>query len=668
MVFLLIFLLIGQIGAVGKIAPGELGRNSHSVPSSVSIVNVIEDPYFTTEPDVVVEGDSGEFSYSHHQAIDAEDLNYMELMWSHVANTSLDFRVGEDDNLPDCYDFIYFYQEFEWPSNEMPFKAEFQINFTTSMTGSFATEEAGQLMFKVYVWMIDSSGHSQQVLKTYPTYSDIYQERRAAFSYFDRQEVWGGMIENSTSFQEDSEDIVQVAIGLAPTLNFETYYATHPWDFYDGAVNIRIKSIELWAYMDEEPDPSQVLTPLYNSTWEYSIREVFPEVPEEFENSTEQFRDLETDTDGSVYVLCDSGSSYEYHIEEGRYYSSQFLLKYNPALNLLWAKPLGNMTHGYAMTVHDGYIYTTGYIYTDDEYHNLLVTKCSSNGDIVWQTEWGGIYAEHGSAIAVSSDGSIYVWAAYFNNRFEPEFWRSSFLKFDSAGTLLWNKTSVIPLMPGRADLEMRPDGLYSWDTAYIEKRDLTCEPVWNISRQAFAANFDDRGNIYIATLGDWGGPGASSDEWQVRISKWSSSGIELWNSYYSISLPDDSSLNFECRSIDIAPDGSILAILHEMELTYDYHMVKFDSSGSFLWDKMIGDDRWPVYGGPEPKLHISDNGLAYVGFERYGDFGIEVAVSAFVVGPYTLGSEIPTTMIIVGMSGAALVVVVIVVYIKKYR
>ena len=667
---LVIFLLIGQIGVVNNIAIGESESNANSIPSSIAIEDIIEDPYFEVEPTTVVNGTSGEFSTSHHQAVDEEDFNYMELAWTHVANTSLDFRIGEDENLPDCLEFIYLYQDFDWPFNEMPLDAELQINMSATLTGSFATEQYGNLMFRVYAWMIDSSGNWIQVYESRDAvYSEIYQERRVNFNYFDLSDTWGGMIENSTGFQEDPDDTVQVAIGLAPIDNFETFHAYEddPWEFYDGSVNVRIKSMELWVYMDEEPDPSQVLLPRYNNTWEYSVREVFPDVPEEFENSTEQFRNLVTDTDGSVYVLCDIGSSYEYRVEEGRYYSSQFLLRYTPQLELLWAKPLGNMTRGYAVTVHDGYIYTTGYIYTDDQYHNLIVTKWSSNGDIIWQTEWGGIYAEDGSAIAVSSDGSIYVWAAYYNNRFEPDFWRSSFLKLDSSGTLLWNKTSEIPLMPGRAELEMRPGGMYSWDSAYVEKRNLTCELVWNISRLAFAANFDDSGNIYIATMGYWEGPGALSDEWQVMISKWNPSGAELWNTNYSIPLPDGSYLNFQCRSIDVAPDGSILAILHEMELSYDYHMLKLDSSGSLLWDKIIGDERWPVYGGPEPKLHIGDNGLAYVGFNRYGDYGIEVAVSVFVVGPYNLGSNLQT-MIIVGISVAALAAVVIVVYIRKYR
>ncbi len=667
---LVIFLLICQIGIVREGSTGELETSSDWIPSSVVVENCIEDPYLDSEPGTIINGISGEFSSNYHQAVDEEDINYMELTWTHVANTSLEFIIGEDDDLPDCIDFIYFYQWFDWTSNRIPLDAEFHFNYSTTLTGSFATEDYGNLMFRVYVWMIDSSGDWIRVYESREAlYSEVYQEKTVNFNYFDLQRTWGGMIENSSGYQEDPADIVQVAIGLAPIHNFETFhmYEDDPWEFYDGTVSVRVNNMELWVYMEEDPDPSQVLLPLYNKTWEYSARDVFPDVPEEYEDVRERFNDIETGADGSVYVLCDASTSYEYYIQSGNHFASQFLLKYNSRLESLWSKALGNRTHGHAMTLHDNHVYTTGYVYTSDTTgsKDLIVTKWTPNGDIVWQTQWGGIYDEEGSAIAVSSDGSIYVWSVYYNLRFEPEFWKSSFLKFDSSGTLLWNRTSVVPLLPGIAELEPRPDGLYSWDSAYLEKRNFTCELVWNISRPAFAVNFDEIGNIYIATLNDWGGPGGDPDHWQVTISKWSSSGIELWHSNYSIQLPDETYLNFECRVIDVAPDGSVLTILHEMHFTHDYHMLKFDSTGSFLWDKLIGDERWPPYTGIEPQLEMGRNGLAYVGVELFGYVG--VGITAYVVGPYNTGTNLQT-MLIVGISGVSLAAIAIVFYIRKYR
>jgi len=670
-VLLVAFLLIGQISIVSEVPTGEIETILDWTPSSVVVENFVEDPYLDSEPAAVTNGTSGEFSSSYHQAIDEEDFNYMELSWTHVANTSLGFRIEEEDDLPDCFDFIYFYQSFVWTSNKIPMDAEFHFNYSTTLTGSFASEDYGNLMFRVYIWMIDSSGDWIRVYESREAvYTEVYQEKRVNFNYFGLQRTWGGMIENASGIQEDPTDTIEVAVGIAPRHYFESFhmYEDDPWEFYDGSVSVRVNSMELWTYVEEDPDPSQVLSPLYNSRWDYPVSEVFPDIPEEFENSSQvSFRDIETAQDGSVYVLCRAASQYELYVQQNKSFSYEFLQKYSPRLELEWSVRNDNRTTPHALTVLDGFIYTTGYIYTEEEYHNVVVTKWSSDGNQLWQTEWGGGYDEEGCAITVASDGSVFVWAAYYNIRFEPDFYLSSFLKFDSSGTLLWNKTGNTPLMPIRADLEMQPDGMYSWDTAYVEKRDLTCEPVWNISRSAFAANFDDSGNVYTATTWYWGGPGALSDEWQMTVSKWSTSGLELWQTNYSIPLMDGSFLNFQCRSIDVAPDGSVLAILHEMHLTYDYHMVKFDSSGSFQWDKLIGDEHWPLSGSQEPKLHIGDNGLAYVGFNWWGDFGYEVAVCAFVIGPYSLDSALQT-VIIIGVVGGIVLIVGAFVYVKKYR
>ena len=324
---LVVFLLISQIGVVSEVIINEAGENSETVLSSVSIDNIVEDPYFAAEPETVVEGTSGEFSSNHHQAVGEEDFNYMELTWDHTANTSLDFRIEDDENLPPCLEFIYFYQEFDWPLNERPLTAKGQFNFSTTLTGSFATEEGGNLMFRVHVWMIDSSGNWLQVYESRDaTYSEIYRERRISLSYFDLQEIWGGVIENSSGLQEDPEDIVQIAVGLAPTKRFETYFAYEddPWEFYEGSVSVRIKSMELYVYMEEDPDPSQVLSPIHNSIWEYSVNDVFPDILEQYETA-ERFRDIETDSDGSVYVLCDSLSSYDFSILEGKSYGRNII-------------------------------------------------------------------------------------------------------------------------------------------------------------------------------------------------------------------------------------------------------------------------------------------------------------------------------------------------------
>lgn len=67
--------------------------------------------------------------------------------------------------------------------------------------------------------------------------------------------------------------------------------------------------------------------------------------------------------------------------------------------------------------------------------------------------------------------------------------------------------------------------------------------------------------------------------------------------------------------------------------------MIKFDSKGNLLWDKMIGDETWPYVGHQNLVLEVGANGLAYVGFTKCGNYSLEVGVSSFVVRTYDTGS-----------------------------
>lgn len=640
-------------------------QNNEKTTSSVDITNYSPDPNFSEEPVVVVNSSTGEFTSDHHIKSNDSDFNYFELRWAHTPNTSLDFQ--EDANIfsLDCFDFIYFYQEFDWTFNEIPIDAELQLNFSTYRTGSFATEETAQIMFKLYAWVIDPSGNWIQILKTYPPYDEIYQERRAGVSYFEMQDIFGGMIENSSGMQEDPSDTLKLVVGLAPTNQFQWYYGEEPWRFYDGSVSMRIKSLEFWVYREAEPDPSNVLLPLFNNTWSHTVKDEFPDIEKDFENeSWLEFIDIEVDIDDSVYILCNIHSDYDLWINQSIQFTYQFLLKYDARLNFLWSAKNDNRTRGLGMTIDNGFIYTTGFVRTDDETksRDLIVTKWSKTGERLWQSTWGGKFDEEGTGITVIPDGSIYIWATYYNQRFAPEFWKSSFLKFDKTGNLLWNKTILEPLLPAYAELKTVEDGIYNWNSAYVEKRDFNCDVLWNITYPAYVVDFDDTGNIFLAyTHG-------SEDQWQTSISKWNANGEEVWTTNYTITLPDGSPWYFRNVAVATAPDGSVALLIQGFQLIYDFHLIKLDSDGVFQWDKIVGNDRWPIYASIPPRMKFSDNGLVYIGYLKTSEWGYQIGVDAFVIGPYSLGSDLPITLIVIGAAGIGVAVAAIIIYERKYK
>ncbi len=247
-----IILLIGQISVVTDVTSHQLDKYIDWPPAVVNGMNFVPDSNFANEAEIVINGTSDEFSSGYHHAANSSDFNYMELTWEHEANTPLDFRSEHDENLPDCNDFIYFYQEFEWPYNQKPADANFTFSYSTTLTGDFANETLlGNLMFRIYVWLIDSSGNWTMIYESREaTYTEIYQAKRVSTNYYDIEEVWGGMVSLNGTPQEDPEDIVQIAIGLSPRLFFEYYSETEPWTFFDGTVSFKIKTMELWLYGD----------------------------------------------------------------------------------------------------------------------------------------------------------------------------------------------------------------------------------------------------------------------------------------------------------------------------------------------------------------------------------------------------------------------------------
>lgn len=261
-------IVIGQIGIANDTATNNFEGNYDSSLADVTGFNFVPDSNFINEAEIVINGTSDEFSSGYHQAANESDFSYMELTWEHEANTSLDFKNETDENLPDCNDFIYFYQDFDWLYNEWPPAANFSFSYATTLTGSFS-EYPGNLMFRIYVWLIDSSGNWIRIYESRDaTYTEIYQERRASLNYVEITNVWGGMVSLNGTPQEDPEDSVQIAVGLAPTWMFENYQETEPWTFYDGSVSFRIKTMKLWVYGDfvENPYPSSSTTTASTST------------------------------------------------------------------------------------------------------------------------------------------------------------------------------------------------------------------------------------------------------------------------------------------------------------------------------------------------------------------------------------------------------------------
>jgi ABC-type dipeptide/oligopeptide/nickel transport system permease subunit len=245
---------------VVRLAPTFLAPSWLSVfdPAGVVTGEYLEDPSLEQAPIFNVTG-SDEFA-GYHQPIDElHNQSYVNLTWTHTAGTELDFRGDtRDDPWPDYNDYVYFEQQFEWPYNNRPNAINLSITFGTFLEGDFDPETspytAPNLMFRIYVWVVDSSDNWILVYESREgTYlEDVREKRLSAITTGTVYDIFDGMISTNTSIpQEDPDDIVKFRVGLAPTYRFQNYSnPANPYLNYTGSVTFKFTDLKFYCSGD----------------------------------------------------------------------------------------------------------------------------------------------------------------------------------------------------------------------------------------------------------------------------------------------------------------------------------------------------------------------------------------------------------------------------------
>lgn len=128
----------------------------------------------------------------------------------------------------------------------------------------------------------------------------------------------------------------------------------------------------------------------------------------------ERTRNLMIDSFNNVYVFGKTKGKVgqEYF---GKY--DGFIVKIDSAANTVWARQIGSKEEDdffNAAADESGNLYVTGYIGVDAKDTSIpnidiLVVKINSDGEIVWQKQYGTDSVDVGANIAVSAEGDIYV-------------------------------------------------------------------------------------------------------------------------------------------------------------------------------------------------------------------------------------------------------------------
>ena len=630
-------------------------------PSDISISQILPDPELQTAPAAFVNGTSNEFTYNHTPG----DMSFN---WTHVAGTALDYRSSGDTVHPSFNDFVYFSQSFNWSYESVPDKAQITLSYKTTMSGSFATESHGVNMFKIYVWMVNPAGDWTRVYfsPTYPHQMSPSFNRTVGFylSYWEIDQIWGAIFEDQNDNLENSNNCIQVLVGLAPTYDFLDYQETAPWTFYNGSVMISTSSLSLDVAMHEALDPTTHLTPLYNESYGSTIGDVYssstidPTIP-----LSDRVFAMATDSHDNIYLTGMSLVTYETYQEYGVTQRHQTLIKYGPTLDRAWIVRNDNQTAGNAIAIQGDYIYTSGYTqYSAPKYKDMLLTKWTASGGKVWEVEWGYDYDQIGVALGVQSDGSVYVVVSDYNlygPTAQDSYARSNLLKFNTVGTLLWNKSLPYCTYFDRSgDLEVFEDHLLYQIPGLVCYLDLNGTVLWQ--KVAWCATSDESGTIYAIT---------DRAAW-LELSELDSEGTSTWTKQIEIIYENGWVELLWPLDVSFTSVGEILVLFRGNHIDFTCHLQKYSRNGTLIQSWTIEDDSWPQYSEAGTiMIEAAPSGLMYLATSTSSRvMSTCISIQCYVIGEYTLPSspDIDIMSILVVSAGVGVLALVVLVIWKK--
>ncbi len=266
-----------------------------------------------------------------------------------------------------------------------------------------------------------------------------------------------------------------------------------------------------------------------------------------------------------------------------------FIVKYDIAGNVLWAKSAGESGYDEASSVSvdaEGNVLVTGFFsshtitfgtttLSNNGINNVFIAKYDPSGNVIWAKSTGGTRDDAGIAIATDATGDIYVTGAYTS----PSITFGTFnltnyggndvflAKYDSSGNVLWAKsagglnndrpTSIATDLSGNIFVA----GEYNSDSIAFGTTEL-------VSGNMFLAKYDATGNLnWVRNAG-----GNFADA--VATVTTDKTGNVIIAGYFA-----ESSVIFGTTTLHNT--GSIGST--------DIFMVKYSTGGNVLWAKNEG-------------------------------------------------------------------------------
>jgi hypothetical protein len=313
-------------------------------------------------------------------------------------------------------------------------------------------------------------------------------------------------------------------------------------------------------------------------------------------------------------------------------YTPLSLLKVDGEGNEQWFRRYEAFGEGYgnhAVQTNDGGYIVTGWSYVFDSYSNknLILIKTDAGGNMLWNRSYGGSSEDIGMHIQQTGDGGYIITgytASFGNGLFD--LWA---LKLDINGDEQWNRTYGNEFNNKGWSVEQTSDGgyiitgfttssQYGYKSVWLLKTDANGTEEWS---RSFIGDRDDDEGTSVRQTSDGGyvvlasmGHQAYGDD-DIWLIKTDSSGELIWEKIFGGS-------DFEAPgSVRQTNDGGYIIVGRTSSYgqgSSDIWVIKTDEFGNLQWDRL--------YSGSEREegkavVQISNNSFVIAGnTESYGD------------------------------------------------
>lgn len=282
---------------------------------------------------------------------------------------------------------------------------------------------------------------------------------------------------------------------------------------------------------------------------------------------------------------CRENDAFGFHIPD---YDLQHTLVIDPTPELLWGTYFGgsasteNIRSKIRSTIDNNIIFlaTTGStdnLATSGSFQSTLsggldviLAKFSTAGELIYCTYVGGSDEDRGWGLTQHTDGSIYIVGE-----------TRSTSNIATSGTHQFTRSGGTDGFINK----FNADGFRSWGTYFGGPGD---DFLWDVKTDAqnnVIVTGDTKSNSGIATAGA-DDTSLSTTQGNVMVSKFSSTGQQMWGTYYGFYPSFSTSLAVN-ESGDIYIGG--FQSMNSLNSNYDCLLLKYNSSGQRLWNQSLG-------------------------------------------------------------------------------